>query len=76
MLSEKDTPLRLVRNYAKMFPNIYDKLDFLRAAKDSGDMSWPDFCYLPISAAHTTIVYQHDLNNIQAAEFSAGITAL
>ena len=42
-MKDKDTPLRLVRLWAKMCPGVYDELDNCRAAKDTGLMTWPDY---------------------------------
>lgn len=74
-MKDKDTPLRLVRLWAKMYPGVYDELDNCRAAKDTGLMSWPDYCELPISAAFTYLTVVQALDKAQASEAAAELTA-
>lgn len=59
-MRDRDTPLPLVRKWEKMDPGVYETLNELRKAKDSGDMSWPDYCELPISAAYTYLLTKYD----------------
>ena len=73
-MKDKDTPLRLVRKWEKMEPGIYSQMDYLRGAKDSGEMSWPDYCELPIGAAYTLLESKHDSR--VAAQLCAELTAL
>lgn len=73
-MKDKDTPLRLVRKWEKMEPGIYRILDDLRSLKDSGEMSWPDYCELPISAAYTFLAGKYD--DQTAAQLCAELTAL
>lgn len=73
-VKDRDTPLRLVRKWEKMEPGIYGILDDLRAAKDCGEMDWPDYCELPISAAYTYLADRYD--DRTAAGLCAELTAL
>lgn len=73
-MRDRDTPLPLVRKWEKMEPGVYEALDRLRGAKDSGDMSWPDYCELPIGAAYTYLMTRHD--EPTAAGLCAELTAL
>lgn len=74
-MKDKETPLRLVRKWEKMLPGVYTVLDDLRAAKDSGEILWPDYCDLPISAAFTYLVDQVGLPKQGAAMLAAELTA-
>ena len=73
-MKDKDTPLRLVRKWEKMEPGIYRVLDVLRSAKDTGEMDWPDYCELPISAAYTVLASKYD--DETATNLCAELTAL
>ena len=73
-MKDRDTPLRLVRKWEKMEPGIYGVLDNLRKAKDSGEMHWPDYCELPMSAAYTYLTQKY--GEQVAAGLSAELTAL
>lgn len=73
-MRDKDTPLRLVRKWAKMAPGCYEALDRCRQANGNGIM-WPDWCELPIAAAYTYLVSQHGCDYMEAAELAAELTA-
>lgn len=73
-MKDKDTPLRLVRKWEKMIPGVYAELDDLRAAKDCGEMQWPDYCELPISAAFSYLVHT-GFSHRDAALVAAELTA-
>ena len=51
-MKERDTPLKLVRIWDKTIKDIWERLDYLAAAKDDSEdeLSWPDYCVLPINA--------------------------
>lgn len=74
-MKDKDTPLSLVRLWAKLAPDCYEQLDMCRVAKLDGAMSWPDYCVLPINAAQTYLVYSLGLSNEDAAAGCAELTA-
>lgn len=74
-MKDKDTPLALVRLWPKMLPDAYDQLDWCKAAKDDGKLSWPDYCLLPINAAFTYLVSYGGLTPEQAASVAAELTA-
>ena len=74
-MKDKDTPLRLVRLWEKMNPGVYAELDRCREAKDKGQMSWPDYCELPIGAAFTYLVDIADMSHVEAAMVAAELTA-
>ena len=74
-MKDKETPLQLVRKWEKMLPGVYTVLDDLRAAKDSGEILWPDYCDLPIGAAFTYLVGQAGLPKQGAAMLAAELTA-
>src|SRR5699024_3433912 len=74
-MKDKDTPLRLVRLWEKMNPGVYAELDRCRAEKDEAQMSWPDYCELPIGAAFTYLVDIADMSHVEAAMVAAELTA-
>lgn len=75
-MKEKDTPLRLVRSCEKRFPGIFPLMDNMREAKGTAeDMDWPDYCHIPIGAAHTALVLAYGLTDREAGEVCAEITA-
>ena len=43
-----------------MEPGIYQTLDMLRGTKGNGEIDWPDYCELPISAAYTYLANEYD----------------
>lgn len=73
-LTDRETPLRLVRTLARELPGAYDALDRL-------SQSWremPDYdprCSLPISAAYTWMVTELKATDLQAAQLAGEITA-
>ena len=74
-MKDKDTPLSLVRLWEKLDKDCYKQLDRCRAAKDEGQMQWPDYCLLPINAAFTFLVHVHGLSDQEAAAGCAELTA-
>ena len=72
-MKERDTPLKLVRSWPKREPGIYEQLDYLRGAKSDGEVWWPDYCLLPISAAFTYLADK--VGTEQAAAMAAELTA-
>lgn len=74
-MRDKDTPLALVRLWPKIAKGCYEQLDRCRAAKDEGQMDWPDYCLLPINAAYTYLVYSLGLSDQDAAAGCAELTA-
>lgn len=68
-MKDKETPLKLVRLWPKLQPGIYEQLDYLRDAKTDGEVWWPDYCPLPISAAFTY------LSNTMTADRAAAVAA-
>lgn len=74
-MKDKDTPLALVRLWPKIAKGCYEQLDRCRAAKDNGEMDWPDYCQLPINAAYTYLVYGFGLSDADAAAGCAELTA-
>lgn len=74
-MRDKDTPLALVRLWSKMAKDCYAQLDRCRAAKDDGQMDWPDYCLLPINAAYTYLVHALGLSDTDAAAGCAELTA-
>lgn len=74
-MKDKDTPLTLVRLWDKMCADCYRQLDNCRAAKDRGEMDWPDYCLLPINAAFTYLAHAHGLTQEEAAAGCAELTA-
>lgn len=75
MMRDKDTPLALVRLWTKLRKDCYDQLDRCRAAKDDGEIDWPDYCLLPINAAYTYLVSCVGCTDEQAAAGCAELTA-
>lgn len=74
-LRDRDTPLRLVRQWERMAPGCYGELDRCRSGKDSGQMDWPDYCPLPINAAYTYLVCAQGLEDTDAAMLASELTA-
>lgn len=74
-MKERDTPLRMVRLWPRMFPGCYEQLDDLHAAKADGEIWWPDYCPLPISAAYTLLINQDGQTAATAAACAAELTA-
>ena len=73
-LTDKETPLRLIRSLSHDIPGIYEQLSNLQ-------QTWrnmPDYdprCELPISAAYTYLVEVHKATDMDAAQLSPAITA-
>ena len=61
-MKERDTPLKLIRLWPKIFPGCYEKLDHLAGTKTDGEDWWPDYCALPISAAFTLLLNRDDMD--------------
>ena len=74
-MRDRDTPLPLVRMWAMMRPGCYAQLDRCRTAKPGGILTWPDYCLLPINAAHTYLVCAAGMQDADAALVSAELTA-
>lgn len=74
-MRDRDTPLPLVRLWRKMVPDCYEQIDRCRAAKDDGEMHWPDYCILPINAAYTYLRYSLGWTDAAAAADCAELTA-
>lgn len=74
-MKDKDTPLALVRLWAKLDKDCYRQLDNCRAAKDRGEMIWPDYCLLPINAAATYLQSVQKMSDLQVASGCAELTA-
>ena len=73
-MRDRDTPLPLIRKWENMEPGIYQTLDMLRGTKGNGEIDWPDYCELPISAAYTYLANEYDEKT--AANLCAELTAL
>ena len=74
-MKERDTPLRLARLWLKLLPGCYEQLDYMAAAKADGEIWWPDYCPLPISAAYTYILDSNGQDKQNAAACAAELTA-
>lgn len=74
-MKEKDVPLKLIRSWERRIPRCYEQLDYLADAKKDGEIWWPDWCPLPISAAFTLLVDRVGLARKEAAEYAAELTA-
>lgn len=74
-MKDRETPLRLVRLWGKIAPDVWEQLDRCAAAKNEGAMTWPDYCDLPISAAATYLQSVHGLTPEEAAAGAAELTA-
>lgn len=68
------TPMSLVDAVSKRHPGLYNLLDLFRNAKESGKMDWPDYCFLPISAAFESLRTQ-GLSPLDCAEAAAEAVA-
>lgn len=75
-MRDRETPLRLVRKWEKMCPGVYAALDDMQAAKQSGEITWPDYCELPVNAAFTYLRTVEGLSDQNAAAGCAELTAL
>ncbi|MBF0235868.1 MAG: hypothetical protein HQK65_22970 [Desulfamplus sp.] len=47
-------PEMLNKRYMSIYPKAAEQADIFRAMKGN-EMDWPDWCYLPVGAAHTVI---------------------
>ena len=74
-MKERDTPLKLIRLWPKIFPGCYEKLDHLAGTKTDGEDWWPDYCALPISAAFTLLLNRDDMDEKSSAQLAAELTA-
>ena len=74
-MKDRETPLSLVRLWPKMAKGCYEQLDRCRNAKLDGEMSWPDYCLLPINAAHTYLVCSLGMSDKDAGPVCAELTA-
>ena len=74
-MKDRDTPLPLVRRWEKMVPGVYTQMYRLYRAKADGEIQWPDYCQLPISAAFTLLQCQEGLSAQDAAAVAAELTA-
>lgn len=74
-MKERDTPLKLVRLWPKLLPGCYEQLDHLAGAKTDGEIWWPDYCALPISAAFTLLRGQEGMDDQMSARSAAELTA-
>ena len=74
-MRDRDTPLPLVRLWPQMLPGCYEELDRCRAAKADGTILWPDYCLLPINAAHTYLVCAAEMEDTEAGQLCAELTA-
>lgn len=74
-MKEKDTPLRLVRRWSKLIPNVYEQLDYMKTANGSNGLVWSNLCDLPIAAAMTILCDVCGLSASVAAHKAAELTA-
>lgn len=72
-MKDRETPLRLVRLWAKLAPDAFATLDMLASAKDQ--IGWPDYCPLPIGAAFTYLVERQGATIEEAAAGAAELVA-
>ena len=72
-MKDRETPLRLVRLWAKLAPDAFATLDMLASTKDQ--IGWPDYCPLPIGAAFTYLVERQGTTLEEAAVGAAELTA-
>jgi len=56
-MKDRDTPLRLVRKLERLYDDPYHYLDVCAGARDDGEVSYPDYCPIPISAAREYIAW-------------------
>lgn len=73
-LTDKETPLRLVRSLGHDLPGVYEQLSNLQDAW----RNMPDYdprCAIPISVAYTYLVEVHKATDVDAAQLASGITA-
>lgn len=75
-MKDRETPLKLVRLWDELAPDAYSTLDDLRRAKgENSELSYPDYCELPIGAAFTYIVERLGMGVREAAIGAAELTA-
>lgn len=73
-------PEQICKKYMAVYPDAEKQSDTLRSAKTSGDMTWPDWCWLPVRAAHTIVlneIQKHpDVSMMQAAPDVGNLAAI
>lgn len=58
-------PLKLVRKIGAEYPNAWDQMDYIRSIRGKEtDMNWPDWCWVPMSAAVSVVMEEHGLHNV------------
>lgn len=72
-MTELETPLVLVRKWARMLPRCYELLDNIAHNPDYHE--WPDCCDVPIAAANAVLTEAGNLTQQQAAQLGAELTA-
>ncbi len=50
-----ERPLHLLRLVELHHPHVWASLDFFRAGRARGEFTWPEWCYVPIVAAHAVV---------------------
>ena len=74
MVTEKETPLVLVKYWKQMAHGVYDELEHIREDFNS-QMKWPEYCDLPISVATMYLMSRAHFSERDAAVLSAELTA-
>ena len=67
-----ETPMPLVRFWESKIPNVWKTMDDLLNVKQ--EAPWPDYCYIPISAADFLLV-ENGMSVIDSAKVCAELTA-
>lgn len=74
-MKEKDTPMRRVRWWSGLIPNVYEQMDRLKTVNGSNKLVWPNLCYLPIAAAITILRDVCGVSVSAASDNAADLTA-
>ena len=58
-------PLKLLRKIGAEYPKAWEQMDYVRSlhGKET-DMNWPDWCWVPMSAAVTVVMAEHNIHDI------------
>lgn len=49
-------PLKLIRQTAQEYPAAWEQMDYFHSLRDTApDMSWPEWCWVPMAAAITVV---------------------
>ncbi|MCP3942429.1 MAG: hypothetical protein GY710_13205 [Desulfobacteraceae bacterium] len=66
-------PDQITKVYMDIYPEAAEQSESMLGVKTSGEVAWPDWCYLPVGAAHAIVENQIAENNIPMMEAAPDI---